>query len=196
MRKMLQPKILGIISAFVFGMFFLSVSNLSATADEGVPDWFKEVAGFWSTDKITTVEFLDGIEFLIEQEIINVEGYGLLSGAEGKIINQESVDELWASINSLQVQIDNVKEISNQPETYVKVKTDKGTAIAECDGSSVVVGGGGFPSSGKTLQSSFAVGRGTSEIPDDFITPTGWSASTTDENRDVTAIVVCMKIES
>jgi len=67
-----------------------------------VPDWFKGVAGFWAEGKITTTEFLDGITFLIEQEVIQVPGY--VQAAEAQSINQTSIDELWIAIADLQNQ--------------------------------------------------------------------------------------------
>jgi len=39
---------------------------------ENVPDWIKNNARWWSSDSITNEEFIDGIEHLIESEIISV----------------------------------------------------------------------------------------------------------------------------
>lgn len=37
-----------------------------------VPEWIKKNAGWWATDKVTDSEFLDSIEYLIQEEIIQV----------------------------------------------------------------------------------------------------------------------------
>jgi len=72
--QILKPKILGVlIPVIAVGIFFgVPLIPMSASAAGEVPDWFKGVAGFWAEEKITTAEFLDGIVFLIDQEIIQV----------------------------------------------------------------------------------------------------------------------------
>lgn len=73
-RIVLKSVIISItIGAFAFGLLMgSSTLMMKAIADEGVPDWFRGVAGFWAEEKITTAEFLDSIEFLITEEIISV----------------------------------------------------------------------------------------------------------------------------
>ena len=71
-----------------------------------VPDWFRGVAGFWAEEKISTAEFLEGLEFLIDHEVIVVPGY--VQAADAQSVDQESLDEIWATINSLQNQIDSI----------------------------------------------------------------------------------------
>ena len=39
---------------------------------ESVPDWVKNTAGWWATDAISETEFLNAIEFLVNEEIIQV----------------------------------------------------------------------------------------------------------------------------
>ena len=39
---------------------------------EKIPDWIKNNARWWSSNSITDEEFIDGIEHLIESEIISV----------------------------------------------------------------------------------------------------------------------------
>ena len=38
-----------------------------------VPDWVKNVAGWWATDKIEDTDFINGIKYLIEQEILGLD---------------------------------------------------------------------------------------------------------------------------
>jgi hypothetical protein len=74
------------IGVFTFGIFLGSSTLINVVADEGVPDWFRGVAGFWSEEKISTAEFLDSIEFLITEEIITVPGFVLSADAEGEVV--------------------------------------------------------------------------------------------------------------
>ena len=39
---------------------------------ESVPDWVKNTAGWWATDAISETEFVNAIEFLVNEEIILV----------------------------------------------------------------------------------------------------------------------------
>ena len=38
-----------------------------------IPDWVKNVAGWWATDKIEDADFTNGIEYLIKQDILGVD---------------------------------------------------------------------------------------------------------------------------
>ncbi len=44
----------------------------NAQAENLIPSWIKNNAGFWADGDIDDATFLNGIEFLIENEIINV----------------------------------------------------------------------------------------------------------------------------
>ena len=52
----------------VFFMLILVIPNVSA--ENSIPSWIKNNAGWWSNDKITENEFLTGIEYLINNDII------------------------------------------------------------------------------------------------------------------------------
>ena len=39
---------------------------------EYVPDWVKNTAGWWADDKISVTEFVNAIEFLVKENIIQV----------------------------------------------------------------------------------------------------------------------------
>ena len=43
-----------------------------ANADS-IPDWIKNTAGWWATDKISETEFVNAIEFLVNVGIIQTE---------------------------------------------------------------------------------------------------------------------------
>ena len=69
----------------------IGTASLTSAQLGTVPDWFRGVAGFWAEEKITTNEFLDGIEFLIDQEVIKVPGY--VQAAEAELESSESVED-------------------------------------------------------------------------------------------------------
>ncbi len=54
-RKILKPKILGVlIAAIAVGIFFGVPSiPMTVSAAGAVPDWFRGVAGFWADEQIT-----------------------------------------------------------------------------------------------------------------------------------------------
>ena len=58
-----------IISIFISSLL-LFVPNLAYA--ENVPDWVKNTAGWWATDAISETEFVNAIEFLIKDGIIDV----------------------------------------------------------------------------------------------------------------------------
>jgi len=48
------------------------VPNSSAQEETQIPDWVKNVAGWWATNEVSEKEFLDGIEYLINNNIISI----------------------------------------------------------------------------------------------------------------------------
>ena len=59
-------------SVIVIAMFGLVIPSVSA--QEQVPSWVKNTAGWWATNAISETEFVNAIEFLIQNNIIVVEG--------------------------------------------------------------------------------------------------------------------------
>ena len=55
-----------VLALFVFGLMVPNVFS------EYVPDWVKNTAGWWATDVISEIEFLNAVEFLINEKIIQV----------------------------------------------------------------------------------------------------------------------------
>ena len=45
---------------------------LPYSSSEGIPDWVKNTAGWWSERQISQSEFTDGLEFLINESIIYI----------------------------------------------------------------------------------------------------------------------------
>ena len=59
------------ITALLLVLFVLGLSIPSAFG-EYVPDWVKNTAGWWATDAISETEFVNAIEFLVNENIIQV----------------------------------------------------------------------------------------------------------------------------
>ena len=60
--------VFGLVAVVILGIGFGGAYAQS----EAIPGWIKNIAGLWSQDKITDSEFVSAIEFLIEQNIIQV----------------------------------------------------------------------------------------------------------------------------
>ena len=69
----------------LMGSSVLSIPNSSAQ-DAQIPNWIKNVAGWWANDEISEIEFLAGIEYLINNNIISI-GF---TPCTAKIENQHS----------------------------------------------------------------------------------------------------------
>lgn len=58
--------------ALISGIIIMTSISTSSTASaqEAVPDWIKNIAGWWATGQILEEDFLYGIEWLINEDII------------------------------------------------------------------------------------------------------------------------------
>ena len=67
---------------FIVSIIFVtgSFSNINA---ESVPDWVKNTAGWWATDTISETEFVNAIEFLVKDGIIEVDASTSSSSSQG-----------------------------------------------------------------------------------------------------------------
>ena len=50
---------------FFLVVIIIGITSSSAFADEQVPSWVKNTAGWWATDAISETEFVNAIEFLV-----------------------------------------------------------------------------------------------------------------------------------
>ena len=66
---------------FLVGIFFIGI--LPVANAESVPDWVKNTAGWWATDAISEIEFVNAIEFLVKEGIIDVTSSSELKSSEG-----------------------------------------------------------------------------------------------------------------
>jgi len=49
------------------------IPNSSAQEETQIPDWVKNVAGWWATDQIGDADFINGIEYLIQKTILGLD---------------------------------------------------------------------------------------------------------------------------
>ena len=59
------------ITASLLALFVVGLMIPNAFA-ENVPDWVKNTAGWWATDAISETEFVNAVEFLVKENIIQV----------------------------------------------------------------------------------------------------------------------------
>jgi len=78
----------------------------SAAGAATIPDWVKGVAGWWSQDKISEQEFLQGIDYLIS------------SGA----IKPKIIEEKDAKIKSLETELAKYKATAKPVQTYPELR--------------------------------------------------------------------------
>ena len=55
---------------FLISIVCLCFSLVPIVNAEYVPDWVKNTAGWWATDAISETEFVNAIEFLVNEEIV------------------------------------------------------------------------------------------------------------------------------
>ena len=60
----------------VMGVLILGGTGM-IHADPAIPGWIKQVAGFWSNDQISDDEFLNAIEYMLQNQIITVSSSGI-----------------------------------------------------------------------------------------------------------------------
>jgi len=56
----------------VVGISFAMISSVSAQTESSIPTWIKTAVGFWVNDQISDQEFLNAIEYFVENEMIKV----------------------------------------------------------------------------------------------------------------------------
>ena len=64
-------------------LVLIMMCGMTLAHAQSVPDWVKNTAGWWSTDAISETEFVNAIEFLVNEEIIKVQGTQSTSQSQG-----------------------------------------------------------------------------------------------------------------
>ncbi len=80
---------------------------IASAQDNSVPGWIKDTAKFWADGVITDGEFLNAIKHLVENQIIVIEDYSIMGGADVDtltigFIPVEKADELTPKAEALE----------------------------------------------------------------------------------------------
>ena len=79
----------------------VSLGLISAYAQsDPIPKWIKGVASFWVEDKITDAEFIEALEFLINQNIIKIDDQKTITDRAENIKPNENVNHLQDQLAS------------------------------------------------------------------------------------------------
>ncbi|MDH3736008.1 MAG: PhnD/SsuA/transferrin family substrate-binding protein, partial [Nitrosopumilus sp.] len=100
----------------------------NAQAQSLIPDWIKTNAGWWAEGSVDDATFLNGIEFLIENDIINVSSESESIDIDTLTIGfipVEKADELTSKAQALETFLENELKI----DVKVVVPTDYETII-------------------------------------------------------------------
>ena len=89
-----------IILFFVFAFFLVGVLTIpESSAQDAIPSWIKNNAGWWAEDKIDDFTFAQGIGFLIKNKIIQIND--LPTTPDGEIaIENDIVIPSWIKNNA------------------------------------------------------------------------------------------------
>jgi len=85
---------------FVFAFFLVGVLTIpESSAQDAIPSWIKNNAGWWSDDKIDDFTFAQGIGFLIKNKIIQINDLPTTSDGEIAIENDIAIPP-WIKNNA------------------------------------------------------------------------------------------------
>jgi len=95
---------------FVFAFFLVGVLTIpESSAQDAIPSWIKNNAGWWADDKISDSDFLSGIKFLVETNIIQFQSdvdYKKSRNIEKHLLDWDTVvnDSMYAYTGSIKLQ--------------------------------------------------------------------------------------------
>ena len=85
---------------FVFAFFLVGILAIPASlAQDAIPSWIKNNAGWWADDKIDDFTFAQGVGFLIKNKIIQIDDLPTTSDGEIAIANDISIPS-WIKNNA------------------------------------------------------------------------------------------------
>jgi len=99
-----------IILFFVFAFFLVGVLTIpESSAQDAIPSWIKNNAGWWADNKISDSDFLSGIKFLVETNIIQFQSdvdYKKSKNIEKHLLDWDTVvnDSTYAYTGSIKLQ--------------------------------------------------------------------------------------------
>lgn len=110
-RKVLIIVILGV------AISGITISSIFVSAEEGLlPSWIKNIAGFWADDQIRDIEFINALQYLVEQNILVIPDPKEAKAERLRLETDSKLSELKELGNDLQIQqllIDSNQEFAN-----------------------------------------------------------------------------------
>lgn len=110
-RKVLIIVILGV------AISGITISSIFVSAEEGLlPSWIKNIAGFWADDQIRDIEFINALQYLVEQSILVIPDPKEAKAERLRLETDSKLSELKELGNDLQIQqllIDSNQEFAN-----------------------------------------------------------------------------------
>jgi len=67
-------------------------------SDIEIPSWVKAVAGYWSDNEINDKEFVEALEFLIDNRVINLGENVVVGMSENSLVEKEYEEKLEAQL--------------------------------------------------------------------------------------------------
>jgi hypothetical protein len=110
-----------LIGFLVFTFVFSSITYASSQPST-IPSWVKDVAGFWSDDKISDAEFLAGIQYLIDHGMLSVSNENIKSKDVISEIDkvpefvEEEPQKEFSDLDLLTFKVTQLQEITSHPE--------------------------------------------------------------------------------
>ena len=90
----------------------IPVSNVADAQQEEIPKWIQDVAGFWSNDSISDQEFVNAMEFLVEEGIMKIPSS-----------NTAQAEEITKTLEELEVRLEKVETQSPTRETTTELNS-------------------------------------------------------------------------
>jgi len=110
------------ILTIILGVSFFSFA--SAQDDSQIPSWIKTAVGFWVSGEITDKEFIQAIEYFVQNEIIQVPS----QTTDDKLL----IENLHALQSEINMKIEQSREIVNLPQIQqVLVESNAGFAATD-----------------------------------------------------------------
>ena len=104
--KKITSKLTKIIMGTTISAVLLSIlivtsftAEQKASAQSVIPDWVRNVALWWGEGNVADEDYVNGIEWMVNNGIIQ------LPVAGAQVVDQASLDDLWAAIFDLQMQL-------------------------------------------------------------------------------------------
>lgn len=118
------------LSSLIILIGFSTLVSFGEEDQFSIPDWIKETAGFWSQNKVSDSDFLNGVTYLINNELLYIEKFenvkleNELLKTENKILLEEINETLLLqtqnSIDGLEITVHTTKPIYG-PEDYIVI---------------------------------------------------------------------------